>query len=335
MRILIAGESGNHCLETSYEAAFKQLGHEATIFDTRQAVLKHARLGKFGRELHRFFPVEAWLRKANKDLVNFAVAYRPDVIFAFTNAEILPGTFAYLKVRLNIKVVWYWADPLPSLNRFIHHALPLTDLLCTYSRDTIDVFRQMGAKKAIWVPFAGDMAAHYAAAEPGTPQTTDLSFVGTWRPEREKALSVLHRELPNLKIEIHGPYWKRVTDKALKKFISAAPLYGKAFTAKVQGSLVNLNVIDDTNYPAVNMRFFEIPAAGGLQLCTYSPETANVFKNREHVLYYATEQELVEQVQFALSNRDHLEAIRTRAQQLVLNEHLYVSRAKTVLEHLS
>lgn len=335
MRILIAGESGNHCLETSYETAFKELGHEAAIFDTRKAVLKHARPGKLGRELHRFFPVEAWLRKANKDLVNFAVEYKPDVIFAFTNAEILPGTFAYLKVRLNLKTVWYWADPLPSMNRYIHQSLPLADLLCTYSSETVGVFQQMGVRKAIWVPFAGDMDAHYSAVQTGGAQPVDLSFVGTWRPEREKALSVIHRQLPNLKIEIHGPYWKRVTDKALKKFISAAPLYGKAFTGKVQSSLVNLNVIDDTNYPAVNMRFFEIPAAGGLQLCTHSPETAAIFKNREHVLYYANEQELVAQVQFALDNRNRLEDIRRAAQQLVINEHLYISRAKTVLDGLA
>jgi spore maturation protein CgeB len=331
MKILIAGESGNHCLETSYETAFKELGHEAVIFDTRKAVLQHARFGFVGRTLHRFFAVEAWLRKANKDLVNFAVQYKPDIIFAFTNAEILPGTFAYLKTRLNIKVAWYWADPLPSLNRYIHQSLPLTNLVCTYSNDTIEVFQQMGAQKAIWVPFAGDMAAHYAPATAIQHHPVDLSFVGSWRPEREKALSIIHKNFPALKIKIYGPYWKRVTDTSLKKFIVASPLYGKAFTDVVQQSLISLNVIDDTNYPAVNMRFFEIPAAGGLQLCSYSPETEKLFMDKKHVLYFANEKELVEKVQYALDNRTLLNEMRTEAQQLVVNEHLYKSRAATIL----
>jgi spore maturation protein CgeB len=334
MKILIAGESGNHCLETSYQAAFKKLGHEAEIFDTRLAVLKHARPGRIGRELHRFFPVDAWLRKANKDLVNFAVQYQPDIVFAFTSAEILPGTFAYLKSRLNIKIIWYWADPLPSLYRYIHQSLPLADLLCTYSSETINVFQQMGAKKAIWLPFAGDMEAHFAPVNAHVQQTIDLSFVGSWRPEREKALSVIHQHFPTLNIKIYGPYWKRVNDKSLKKFISAVPLYGKAFTDMVQSSLISLNVIDDTNYPAVNMRFFEIPSAGGLQLCTYSPETEHIFKDGTHVLYFANEQQLVEKVQFALDHRSELATMRAAAQKLVMSDHLYITRAAEVIKNV-
>lgn len=334
MRILIAGESGNNCLETSYQHAFRQLGHEAEIFDTQQAVLKHARFGAIGKKLHRFFAVEAWLRKANKDLVNFAVSYQPDVLVAFTNAEILPGTIAYLKSRMPLKTVWYWADPLPNLNRYIHASLPLADLAAVYSRNTCAVFLELGARKAIWVPFAGDKEAHYEPVVPKENYEHDISFVGSWRPEREQCLSAIHRRMPNLRLAIYGPYWKRITDKSLKPFIQATPLYGKAFTGIVQRSFLNLNVADDNNYPAVNMRFFEIPVAGGLQLCSYSPEVTDVFTDREHVLYFKDEEELEQQIGYALAHKKEMDELRSTVQQLVLQQHLYTSRAQAILDNL-
>jgi hypothetical protein len=67
-RILIAGESGNHCLEMAYFDAFTALGHEVRLFDTRTAVMKYVKPNKLAYMLHRFLPVDAWIKKANKDL---------------------------------------------------------------------------------------------------------------------------------------------------------------------------------------------------------------------------------------------------------------------------
>src|SRR5882672_5936982 len=139
-RILIAGESGNHCLEMAYYEAFAQAGHEVRLFDTRTAVIKYVRPNKLAHTLHRFLPVDAWIKKANKDLTGVARDFRPDIIIAFTSAEILAGTFAFLKTVLPSRIFWYWADPLPNLNRYIRESLPLTDVLFSYSKASLPVF---------------------------------------------------------------------------------------------------------------------------------------------------------------------------------------------------
>src|ERR1700748_3517260 len=102
LRILIAGESGNSCLETSYYNSLNECGYEVELFDTKQCLRKYARFRSLGYNLHRFFPVEAWLRKANKEFAEFAINYNPNVIILFTGAEVLPGAIAYIKTRIPV-----------------------------------------------------------------------------------------------------------------------------------------------------------------------------------------------------------------------------------------
>jgi spore maturation protein CgeB len=330
-RIIIAGETGNHCLEMSYQQALKQAGHEVALFDTQRAVHKYARLGKLGKQLHRFFPVEAWLRKANKEFAEYVKAYNPDIIVLFTGAETLPGTIAYIKSILPVRIAWYWADPLPNLSRYIHQSLPLVDLVASYSRSSLNVFEQMGAQRTLWLPFAGDKEAHYMPAAPRKDYLYDVAFVGSWRPEREAALQTIYEHFPQLRFKISGPYWDRCQFAPLKKIAGSAPLYGKAFTEVMQNSRLNLNVMDNTNYPSVNMRFFEILTAGGAQLCSAGPEMEDVFKPNEHLLYFSNAVSLVEKVNFALNNPQDIENIKFKGQQLLLSDHLYQHRAAALL----
>jgi len=333
-KIIIAGESGNHCLETSFYEAFRELGHEVVLFDTKKAVQKYARPGKWGYKFHTFVPVDAWVKKANKDFVNVVKGIQPDLLVAFTGAEILPGTFAYIKTLFPVRIAWYWADPLLNLNRYILDSLPLTDMVASYSRNTLHVFEQMGVKKAAWLPFAGDKLAHYSPAAQRGSYEHDVSFIGSWRPEREEVLKNIHILFPHLRLKISGPYWQRCAYSPLKKLADSRPLFGKAFSSVVQRSFLNLNVMDDLNYPGVNMRFFEIPMAGGLELCSAAPEMENVFADREHLLYFSGKDRLAEQIEYAFAHKEEIERIKLNGQALLMQEHLYTHRASMLLNWL-
>jgi len=334
-KIIIAGESGNHCLETSYCEAFRELGHEVLLFDTKKAVQQYARPGRWGYKFHTFVPVDAWIKKGNKDFVNSVRAFRPDIIVAFTGAEILAGTFAYIKIVLPVKILWYWADPLLNLNRYILDSLPLTSLIASYSNNTLGVFKQMGARETTWLPFAGDKDAHFEVAKINdTGYRYDLSFVGSWRPEREAVLKTIHQRFPGLRLKINGPYWQRCSYQPLRKLADPRPLFGKAFSDVVQSSFLNLNVMDDLNYPGVNMRFFEILMAGGLELCSAAPEMEDIFRNRQHILYFAGEDQLVEQINYSMAHKDEIERIKMLGQDLLLKDHLYIHRASTLLNRV-
>jgi len=334
-RIMIAGETGNHCLEMSYHKAFLNAGFETRLYDTKKAVAHYIRGGRIGSKLHQFFPVEAWLRKANKDFTEQVKEFRPDILIAFTGAEILPGSFAYIKSILPVQIVWYWADPLPNLTRYIHQSLPLTDLVASYSRSSMNVFKQMGAKSTCWLPFAADTDAHFVqAAARGTYQY-DISFVGSWRPEREEALKIIFENFPGMRFKVSGPYWNRCSFLPIRKLSSTRALYGNDFSAIVQDSFLNLNVIDRSNFPAVNMRFFEIIAAGGLELCSAGPEMEDVFTNKEHLLYFNNEESLVNTMKYAFANKEKMESIKLAGQRLLCSEHLYSHRINALISLLN
>jgi len=330
-KILIVGESGNHCLEMSYLEAFRSAGHDVRLFDSRKAVMRYAKPGKLGFQVHRFLPVDAWIKKANKDLINETRTFDPHLVLIFTGTEILPGTLAYLKSILSSRLAWYWADPLPNLSRYIHGSLPFVDFVLSYSESSLPVFRQMGAREAVWLPFAGDLAAHFGEAGEQKQFDWDLSFIGSWRPEREAALRIIHEHFPDFRLRISGPYWHRCTYKPVKKIASSKPVYGKAFADIVSRSFLNLNVMDDSNYPSVNMRFFEILTAGGAEICSASPEMEKVFLDREHLLFFSDEQKLVEQIKYAIAHKEAIAMIRKQGQQLLKKQHLYTHRAATIL----
>jgi spore maturation protein CgeB len=210
----------------------------------------------------------------------------------------------------------------------------LTDTLFSYSKASLKVFRMMGAAGTEWLPFAGDISAHYRQAAEQEAYKWDLSFIGSWRPEREKALEVLHKALPTLRLRVSGPYWNRCSYQPIKKMAVSKPLYGKDLADVVASSFLNLNVMDDTNYPASNMRFFEIITAGGMEICSSSPEMEDIFRQREHVLYFSDEKQLVDQVHFAMQNRQLIEKIKLNGQQLLMESHLYKHRAQAILNVL-
>lgn len=318
----------------SYYDAFKSLGHTVELFDTKTAIINFSKPAKIGYQIHRFFPVEAWIRKANKQLAEYVSEFKPDMVIAFTGAEILPGTFAYIKTLHETKIVWYWADPLPNLTRYIHDSLPLADLVATYSKASMGVFIQMGAKETCWIPFAADLAAHHSEAFGSFVYEYDISFVGTWRPEREKVLQFIHEKFPELRLYIQGPYWNRCTCKPLKKYIVPKPVYGKGFTSIVNKSFLNLNVIDNTNYPSVNMRFYEIFAAGGAQIASASPEMADMFRDKQHLLYFSNEGDLIEKIKYAFSNKELIEKMKQDGQKELYDKHLYKNRATDILKAL-
>jgi hypothetical protein len=96
MKILIAGDFASWltAMEMSYQKAFEAIGCEVSCFDINAAINKHCRLGRAGRTLNRFLPVEPWIRKANLELLQAADVFRPDLLIVISTSGILPGVLA-------------------------------------------------------------------------------------------------------------------------------------------------------------------------------------------------------------------------------------------------
>lgn len=84
----------------------------------------------------------------------------------------------------------------------------------------------------------------------------------------------------------------------------------------------------------VNLRSFEIPMCGGLQICSYFKELEMYFEEDKEIIFYRTNEELVEKSKFYLKSENKYlrmkmkEAARRRAE----NEHTWLCRFKKVFD---
>jgi spore maturation protein CgeB len=331
------GTINNFCLETSYANAGKALGHEIFKFDPNQESKKYIRLGKFGQKIHDFIFVEVWTRKMNRELIIFAKEKQPDIIFIFGGSKILYGSLITIQLILpSCKIAWVWPDTPMNLNHENLNNASLFDLSATYSSASVEPFRKMGFVNVHWVPLAGDKFLHWMNARQEDEFDCDISFVGMWRPERERIMNVINEHFGHLKIEIHGNYWQRnCSDKNLLKKWKGNGFYAKDLAAHFNRSRININVIDDTNFPAANMRFFEIPTSGGLQIASPCPEFANEFVDKKSVIYFENETDIVDKIKWVLSNKEAAHQIRISAQALINSKHNYTLRLSSMLSLLN
>lgn len=334
-RMLILGSLSKGALELSYINAAKELEIEVNVFDPSKEEMKYVKGGFIGRKVHAFLPVEQWIRKMNREIILLVKKVNPDLILLFTNTRVLPGTLACIKaIKPQIKIVWIWPDTPLNLEKHNFLNASLVDMTATYSSATIPVFERAGFPNIHWVPLAGDLKMH------GTNTfndvfNIDVSFVGGWRPEREHVMGIICDHFPNANIEIYGPYWKRDCKHAgVRSKIKGDGLYERQLAEFFNKSKVNVNVIDDTNYPSANMRFFEVSAAAGLQLTSACPEQEGIFKHHEHIIYFKSDEDIISEIKWILSHPNECKAIRSKANDLLRNNHTYTHRLSYINEHI-
>lgn len=86
----------------------------------------------------------------------------------------------------------------------------------------------------------------------------------------------------------------------------------------------------------VNLRSFEIPMSGGLQICSYFDELAEYFEADKEIIFYKSEEEFIEKTKFYLRpekvdlRMNMKKAARRRAE----NEHTWFCRFKKVFDYL-
>ena len=317
----------------SYLRSAKKLNYEVELFDFDREFAQNVRFGKFGKLLSTYLTVDAWVHKTNRKFIVRAMKMQPDLILVYTNYYITPGALLFLRSVLpKTKFILMWPDSLANIKQHVFASAPLYDAVASLSSNSLSHFENIGFKKAFWLPLAGDPSIH--SADPTEEFDYDVSFVGGWRPERETAMKKKKKNFPGKKIIIHGADWKRFCkDKSLLSLCSGRWLFGKEMANCFSRSRVNINVIDDTNYPAANMRFFEIPTAGGLELVSACPEMENIFRNRNEVLYFSDEKTLIENIQFVFDHPEEAKKIRARAKELINREHNYDLRLQSILKY--
>lgn len=339
-RVLCVGDFSPGSLEGSYAAAFATLGCDVQRYDLPGALAKVERLGALGRVVDRFLPVVTWSIKANRDLILLARRLAPDLVVVFGANRITVGALAHLHAQGGIKLVLVWPDSLAYLDWVPVETFRLYDLVASFTKAALPVFESLGAARVEWVPLAGDPGIHgrdeTGARAAADELAADVSFIGGWRPERAALLEVIATRLPRVRLKVWGPEWGRRTSRgsALRKAWQGRSLVETEYAVAVRASSISLNPIDPLNYPAANMRFFEIPTAGGLQLASACPEMSEEFPDGVAGVYYDDIEQVPSLIEALLGDPARRERIAACASERVRRAHTYGHRATQILASL-
>lgn len=339
LKVLLVGGFAEGALEKSYASAFTSSGCDVHCFNIRGAVRNNTRFGPVGHLFNTFVPVDAWIRKANRELVVKAQELLPDVLVVFGQSPVRAGALAQIRSSQEVKLLQVWPDTLVNLDSDLIPSLSLYDLVATYGESTISSFVMLGAKRVEWIPLGGDPEMHSApnaTDSVGDEYRADICFIGGWRPERERVMASILSCHSDRRVKIWGPDWGRrcSRNKEILRVWQGRALRGREFALAVASSKINLNVIDDTNFPCANMRFFEIPCAGGLQLCSPCPEMEPEFPHGETVYYFKDLEDLQKVIEFLVRNPAAGEKAAAAAHEKIINGHTYSHRVKDILNKL-
>lgn len=333
-RVLIVGSNRVESLENSYARAFRQLGWEVHFWDPAQALSQVARGGRAGRLFSLFVSVEPWLRKSNVDLLRLTEQLRPTLVLVIATTGVRAGTLAQLKARRpDLKIYCLYPDSPHNLDADRIHCLPFFDRVIVSSPAWVTAVNKLGAVEAIFLPFAADTQLYQPVKAAMLTQDLahEVTFIGTWRLEREQLLE----QLTDFDLRIWGSdYWKsRVRrDSSLKQAWGGRALVGAEFCQAGAQSKIHLNMLDAVTWPGPNMRTFELPACGAFALTERTEAVLEIFKEDETIVCFASAAEARDKIEYYLRHDDQRRKIAQAGHEFVTQQgHTYWDRVQQVL----
>jgi FkbM family methyltransferase len=147
--------------------------------------------------------------------------------------------------------------------------------------------------------------------------------------QRDRFVIFLKRKLGDL-FRLIGPRWDRAYGLACEPPLSGVQAYLNHF----RETAINLNLVNGNAESGLNMRHFEITAAGGFMLCYDQPELAQSFVPGKECAVFHSEEDLLEKIHHYLARPEERAAIAMAGQNRTLSEHLFHHRLEKLLAML-
>lgn len=154
----------------------------------------------------------------------------------------------------------------------------------------------------------------------------DVAFVGTHNAQREEMMRYLNARLPR-PVALWGRSWQG----------TGIPCRGRLSLQETNKVYACAKISLNTHQPGVgggNMRYFEIPAVGGFQLCDRKPHLPRE-EFGDRVATFGDYSELVEKIMYYLEHEAERRAAAAELQELCLRSCSYQQRFERLFEQMT
>lgn len=332
MKVLIVGSDKHWAIENFYNKYFNSIeGANSFLFPARSRFYDYLEKSVVNKVIHRL-GVSSFYQKINKELLETVKEIMPEIVWVFKGMEIFPETLEAIRA-MDIKTINYNPDnPFifsgrGSGNSNVTESIELYDLHLTYNLEVLDQIRKTYAIPCELLPFAYELPEEVSFTS-RVEEVKRLCFLGN--PDKDRAsfiLSLIKRGIP---VDVYGNNWEKFLPIDNVGIYSA--VYGVEMWDTLRKYRVQLNLPRKHNLQSHNMRSFEIPAVGGIQLAPDTPEHRSFFKGGHEIYLYEGLDDAVEKAEFLLSSsKSKADSIREAAiKRSIVSGYSYKSRAEQV-----
>lgn len=302
MRIVYIGAGHGGSLHRA--RALTRLGHMVTLIDPWSW-------------LGRSKWVERWVwhsgalgipLRIDRPVFRAAAAARPELIFVNQGEFLGPALIRRLRT-LGVPIVNYTNDnPFTSRDgprfRLYLKAMPYYDLHAVVRDENVAQARLAGARDVIRVWFSADEVIHQPREGLlGARQhyQAEVSFIGTWMPERGPFMAELIRH--GVPLSIWGSRWQKAPEWSVIAPRWRGPGIGdKDYAAAILSAKICLGLLSKGNRDLHTTRSMEIPAVGGLLCAERTSEHQALYEEGREAIFWRDAEECAAQCQRLLAD---------------------------------
>jgi spore maturation protein CgeB len=208
----------------------------------------------------------AWTQRYRKQLFSKLDQFRPDILLSIQGKIDADAIKKLREKSPQLKVIFWWGDVLTDQGlEKIKRAAKFSDRLLVSYRGAYEKLKPLYTDQLVYFPFGVSERFHRPTLSDRDREqfTADVSFVGTCYPERCELIRYLNMQL-DTPVQVRGRGWQHCRGVDSKGPLSLQD------SLKVHAcSRISLNLHHGKTDNGFNMKFYEIPAAGGFQLCDW------------------------------------------------------------------
>lgn len=303
MRLLLVGAHSDYAIERPYLRYLSTIDgiEHIELFRAQNQFLDYYNKGLVNKIFYRT-GLSTILNEINQSLKLKIEEVNPHAIFVFKGMEIFPSTLKWIKAN-DIKLLNYNPDnPFifsgkGSGNKNITNSIGLYDLHFTYDLQIKRKIENEHKLPVEMLPFGFDIPAALYETISLQPEVNKVCFLGS--PDVHRANFINQLADRNVQIDVYGNNWKAFCKS--RRIQTHDAVYGDDFWQTLQRYRVQLNLMRPHNLFSHNMRTFEIPAIGGIQLAPNTLDHANFFTPGVEIFLFENIQDCSNQINKLLS----------------------------------
>jgi spore maturation protein CgeB len=286
MRLLIVGSDKIFAIENQYVKYLREAGCEVFQFSAQSSFYDYYQKRILNKIIFRL-GLSRILQKINDQFKEAIQNFKPDVIWVFKGMEIFPETLKWAKAK-NIKLVNYNPDnPFVfsgkgSGNSNLKQSIGLYDLHLTYNTEVKKEMEKRFLIQTGILPFGFDVTNELFENCNRQEEIIKACFLGN--PDKYRAAFLLKLAESGIELDVYGNDWNKFMNHPNINLLGV--VLGDSFWLTLHKYRLQLNLDRPHTLNTHNMRSFEIPGVGGIQLAPYTNDHATYFNPETEIFLY-------------------------------------------------